>query len=129
MAAFVFGLLFLAVGGVIFYKDHRLTRNGQQADAEVVDLDRKRGAGDEGPVYYPVVRFRDGGGAEVVARTKAGGNRPSAWPGQWVRVRYEITNPQNVVIDTVMGRGLVLGGIAVLVGLGVLVYGISQMAR
>lgn len=125
------GLGFLSGGVVIFYQDRHRVRHGRRAGAEVVDLVRERSHGPDGGgwVYYPVVRFHTEDRQEVVARTRVGSSPPIARPGDQVRIRYEIGNPQNMAIDTIAGRGLVLGGLATLAGLGTLAYMIYHIAR
>lgn len=123
------GLGFLAVGVGTFYQDRRRGHGGR-ACAEVVKLVPKRSYGHEGggTVYHPVVRFHTEDGQEVVASTAGWiGSLLRARPGDQVRVRYELGNPQNVTIDTIAGRGLVPGGIFALAGLGILAYMIYHM--
>lgn len=122
------GLSFLAGGCLVFYQDRRLSRGGGRADAEVVKLDKARQR-DGGWTYTPVVRFRTADGAVMVARAKVGWNRRAASPGDRIGIRYQTSNPENVVIDTLMGRGLVVGAIAGIVGLGMLAYAVYAMAR
>lgn len=122
------GLVFMAAGIYGFFRNLRLARNGLRADAEVVDL-RARGGGEDGPVYYPIVRFRTADGQEVVAQTGGGSSPPPARPGDRVQVLYQPGNPQTVSLDTLMGRAVAPMWIFILVGLGITVYQVYRMTR
>ena len=119
----LFGLVFAAAGGFVFYRGHRLVRAGQRAEADVVDLHWSH----HSEVYYPVVAFRTADGRAVEARTTAGRNPPAARVGQRVRVIYDPGAPHVVMIDSFDGRGTLVAAVFVLVGVGLIALRIAGL--
>lgn len=118
----------MVVGSIAFYNNRRLVRTGRRARAEVVDVEvvvrRNEYPGEvsENRTYYPVVRFSTADGLEVRARTRSGGVPAPAHTGDQVRVIYDPRSPQNVALDTRAGRGTLLSGLVVIVGLGAIIF-------
>lgn len=119
----LFGSVFAAAGGFVFYRGHRLVRTGQRAEADVVDLRWSP----HSEVYFPVVAFRAADGRAVEARTRTGRNPPAVRVGQRVRVIYDPGAPHVVMIDSFEGRGTLVAAMFVLVGVGIIALQIAGL--
>jgi hypothetical protein len=124
------GLVFVVIGSIGFRNNRRLFRDGQRTTAEVVELlwVIKADSNSFGS-YYPVVSFRAADGQIVRARTRSGRIPAPARAGEQVRVIYNPGDPRIVAIDSLSGRGTMLCGLAVIVGVGAIAYQIFEMAR
>jgi hypothetical protein len=139
------GLVLVVVGSIGFRNNRRLFRDDQRTTAEVVELLWVR-LGRATPVarpgrivikadsnssgsYYPVVSFRAADGHMVRARTRTGRIPAPARVGEQVRVIYNPGDPRIVAIDSLSGRGTMLCGLAVIVGVGAIAYQIFEMVR
>ncbi|GAA0998440.1 hypothetical protein GCM10009555_097710 [Acrocarpospora macrocephala] len=90
-------------------------------EGEVVRLRMSREGVPQKPryshVYHPVLRFVTADGVRVEAESPVGANPAPAQPGDVVAIRYDPADPRQVRIDDLRGRGTLVGGI--LIGLGV----------
>jgi hypothetical protein len=123
MAGVVFiGIAFAAAGIYGMVYNRRLQRRGARTTGSIVDVERRfdpsPGAG---TIYHPVLEFRTADGAQVRAVASEGS---SALPtiGKQVPVLYDPGNPSVAEINTIIGRGTWLAGLAAAVGL-VLIIG------
>jgi hypothetical protein len=74
-------------------------------------------------VYYSIIRFTTVYGQQIEAETSFGSNPPPARPGEQVPVLYDPARPTRIRIDSLTGRGTLLGVIFLVVGLALFVAG------
>ncbi len=123
-------LLFSAVG-VLFaglgFHSYRSTRaflaRAHRVPGVVVDLSWSRSR--NGGTYHPVLRFQTLDGRTVQATSDVGSRPAPARPGQAVTVLYDPENPQEARLDTMTGRGTLLGVIFMVIGALVAIGGVA----
>lgn len=109
------GLVFGLIGGGITMNAREFRRRAQRSRGLVVGLRASRS--DDGTTYYPTIRFTTVYGQQVEAETTYGSNPPPARPGEEVTVLYDPARPTRIRIDSAAGRGTLLGGIFLAVGI------------
>jgi Protein of unknown function (DUF3592) len=122
VGVFFAGIVFAAVGiyGVVY--NLRLRRRGVRTTGSIVDVERRFNPDPNvGTAYHPVLEFRTADGAQVRAVASEGSGTPPAI-GKRVPVLYDPGNPSVAEINTIIGRGTWLAGLAAAVGL-VLIVG------
>jgi hypothetical protein len=115
------GVVFAAVGiyGVVY--NRRLQRRGMRTTGTIVDVERRFDANPNvGTTYHPVLEFHTSDGAQMRVVAAGGSGAPTI--GKRVPVLYDPGNPSVAEINTIMGRGTWLAGLAAAVGL-VLIVG------
>lgn len=136
------GAIFLIVGvgalaGGIFWgvKTQRFVASASRASGTVIELERRQ-SGDDGPTYYPVVRFTDAAGKDVTFTSSTGSNPPSKREGDKVDVLYDPKNPTEAELDSFFSLwfgplmvGGLFGTIFPLVGVSVIISAIRQGAQ
>jgi hypothetical protein len=115
------GLVFLVIGAVLARTTRRFQRIAQRTKGRIVSLDTtRRGATGGWQVsstgYYPTVRFTTAEGQEVTAQSHFGSNPPPGRVGETVGVLYDPADPKRVRVDTMLGRGGIIGPIFVGIG-------------
>lgn len=109
------GLVFGLIGGAITMNAREFRRRAQRTRGLVVGLRASRSG--NGTVYYPTIRFTTLYGRQVEAETGYGSNPPPARPGEEVPVLYDPDRPTRIRIDSVMGNGMLLGGVFLAFGI------------
>lgn len=136
------GAIFLIVGvaalvGGIYWgvKTQRFVASASRASGTVIELERRQ-SGDDGPTYYPVIRFIDADGREVTFTSSTGSNPPSKREGDKVDVLYDPKNPNEAELNSFFALwfgplmvGGLFGTIFPLVGVSVIIGGIRQGAQ
>ncbi|MER5393645.1 DUF3592 domain-containing protein [Saccharopolyspora sp. NPDC002686] len=124
------GLVFVLAGGWAAYQGWRLNRTGERVPGTVVDLHWRHSTGSHRNrrICYPVVEFWTAEGRLVRAKTRVGGSS-SPEKGAQVQVLYDPAKPEEVVIDTASGRANWLPLVAVVVGLGLIVWVIMHPGK
>ena len=108
----VFGLAFLAVGGVLYRAKAQLRNYGGRTTGTIVAL-RARGRLSEAAsavhtwaADVATIRFRTRTGDEIVVNSELSGDEAPARPGDRVRILYDPEDPHRMRIDTSLGRGV-----------------------
>ncbi len=117
------GVIFALLGAGLLVNARDFRRRALRAQGNVVGL--RRSSSSEGDVFYSIVRFTTAYGQAVEAETRFASNPPPARPGQTVTVMYDPSDPHRMRIDTPLGRGSLLGGIFLGVGLVLLLVGVG----
>jgi len=99
------GLLFAGVGAWNFWHSSQLSANGQQAQGQVVEIERRRN-NDGKFMYRPVVEFRDNSGVRYEFVSKHGSNPAAFSRGERVKVIYDPWDPSDAMIDSFSTRFL-----------------------
>ncbi len=110
------GAVMLLIAGWMLSRDPLFSGAGAEAVGTVVDL-KRTASGNGKASYYPVVTYRDAGGAEHRFTGTIGSNPPDYARGEEVAVRYDPAAPEEAVIDSwsarLLGPGLT-GGMGLL---------------
>lgn len=128
------GFLFLGigiaclVGGIVWGVNTKKFVDGAvKTSGTVVEVQRRQSSSDDGPTYYPVVRFADAEGRDVTFTSSTGSNPPSHREGDRVEVLYDPRDPNDAEINSFFSLwfgplmiGGLFGTIFPLVGVGVL---------
>jgi hypothetical protein len=108
----LFGLAFLAVGGLLYRAKAQLRAYGGRTTGTIVAL-RARGRLSEAAsavhtwaTDVATIRFRTRTGDEVLVSSELRGDEAAARPGDRVRILYDPADPQRMRIDTSLGRGV-----------------------
>lgn len=101
------GILFLVigvcalVGGIVWgVNTKKFVDGASRASGTVIELQRRQSSSDDGPSYYPVVRFTDASGKDVTFTSSTGSNPPSNREGDKVAVLYDPNNPDEAELDS-----------------------------
>lgn len=117
VGAVVAGIVFAAVGIYGMVYNGRLRRRGARTTGSIVDVERRFNTGpNAGTAYHPVLEFRTADGAQVRAVASGGSGAPPTI-GKRVPVLYDPGNPSVAEINTIIGRGTWIAGLAAVVGL------------
>jgi hypothetical protein len=108
----LFGLAFLAVGGVLLRSKALLREYGGRTTGTIISLRARGRLSDAASAVHTwaadvaTIRFRTRTGDEVVASSELRGDEAPARPGDRVRILYDPDDPQRMQIDTTLGRGV-----------------------
>jgi uncharacterized protein DUF3592 len=121
VAVVLFGIVFMAAGTYGIVYNRRLQQRGVRTTGSIVDVKRSFSAAPgEGTTYQPILEFRTADGTQVRAVAGEGsGVLPTI--GKQVPVLYDPGNPSVAEINTITGRGTWLAGLAVAVGLALII--------
>lgn len=136
------GVLFLVigvcalVGGIVWgVNTKKFVDGAERASGTVIELERRQ-SGDDGPSYYPVVRFTDAAGNDVTFTSSTGSNPPSKREGDKVDVLYDPRNPREAELDSFFSLwfgplmvGGLFGTIFPLVGVAIILGSLRQAAQ
>jgi hypothetical protein len=132
------GLALAAVGSWLFFEARRFARGAAQAPGVVVALHARKSRMRmrrwrwhhlSQYIYFPVVRYRPGDGAEIVSESTTGSNPTPYRVGSQVTVLYDPNNPSRVRVDSFLSRTAVplfvasMGAAFAVLGLVLLVTG------
>lgn len=113
-----FGLLFFTIGARLTFRQHKLEKQGQEAQGIVVSLRENHES--DGSTYTPVVQFTTSNGKTTQFESSYSSNPPAYDIGETVRVVYPPDDPTHAIIN---GEGqilhiifMLLGGIVICVG-------------
>jgi Protein of unknown function (DUF3592) len=108
----LFGLAFLAVGGVLIRSRSQVRAYGGRTVGTIVSLRPRSRLSEAAAAVHTwasdvaTIRFKTHTGDEVLAHSELRSDEAPGRPGDRVRILYDPNDPQRMRIDTTLGRGV-----------------------
>lgn len=129
----VIGIIFLSVGGLIFYNHQKFMSAAKLGKGTIIGLEYQPSSDNKGGgTYHPVIAFTDEKGKEHTIHSNSGSNPPAYTEGEKVDVYYNPKDPNDVslpgffnqwgAVTMFGGIGFIIGG----VGAGILLAGANR---